>query len=253
MEGIEYLYELCEALPRCGPGDNESTRRAFSAFPTPPKHPFILDIGCGPGVQTIELAKISNGKIIAVDNHQAFLDKLKEQTRNEGLDEKIIPKNVSMLDMDFEENTFDIIWSEGALYFMGFQNGLKRCHHLLKNNGYLAVTELVYTSPNPPDTVIKFFENEYPDIKYIKGKIDVIQKAGFKILLNFTLPESAWLNSYYVPIEKELPGLIKKYQGNEIALGVFEGFRNEITFYKKYSKFYGYEFFIMQKMISIAS
>jgi len=178
MEGIEYLYELCEALPRCGPGDNESTRRAFYTIPTPPKHPFILDIGCGPGVQTIELAKISNGKIIAIDNHQAFLDTLSTQSQKEGLEETIIPKNVSMLDMDFEEKTFAIIWSEGALYFMGFQNGLKRCHELLKNNGYLAVTELVYTAPNPPDAVIQFFENEYPDIKSIKGKIDVIKKQG---------------------------------------------------------------------------
>ena len=253
MEGIEYLYELCEALPRCGPGDNESTRRAFYAIPTPPKHPFILDIGCGPGVQTIELAKISNGKIIAIDNHQAFLDTLREQSQNEGLEDTIIPKNVSMLDMDFEEQTFDIIWSEGALYFMGFQNGLKRCHELLKSNGYLAVTELVYTSPNPPDALIQFFETEYPDINYIKEKINVIQKAGFIMLSNFTLPESAWLHSYYAPIEKELPRLNKKYQGNEIALGVFKGFRDEIDLFKKYSQFYGYEFFIMQKINSVTS
>ena len=136
MEGIEYLYELCEALPRSGPGDNEYTRRAFNFISQTQKHPFILDIGCGQGMQTIELARISNGKIIALDNHQAFLDILMKQARNEGFEEKIIPQNMSMLDMDFEEETFDIIWSEGALYFMGFQNGLKRCHQLLKNKGY---------------------------------------------------------------------------------------------------------------------
>ncbi len=62
MEGIEYLYELCEALPRCGPGDNEFTKRVFYAISKPPKHPFILDIGCGTGVQTIELAKIQDNK-----------------------------------------------------------------------------------------------------------------------------------------------------------------------------------------------
>ena len=64
---------------------------------------------------------------------------------------------------------------------------------------------------------------------------------------NFTLPESAWLDYYYLPIEKELPRLNTKYQGNEVALTVFEEFKHEVDFYKKYSKFYGYEFFIMQK------
>ena len=247
MEGIEYLYELCEALPRSGPGDNEYTRRAFNFISQTQKHPFILDIGCGQGMQTIELAKISNGKIIALDNHQAFLDILMKQARNEGFEEKIIPQNMSMLDMDFEEETFDIIWSEGALYFMGFQNGLKRCHQLLKDKGYLAVTELVYIVPNTPKPVVEYFESEYPDINNIEGKIEEIKKEGFNLISNFTLPESAWLNSYYLPIEKELPRLNKKYQGNEVALAIFEGFRNELDFYRKYSKFYGYEFFVMQK------
>jgi len=49
MEGMEYFYELFEALPRGGPGDNEFTRRAFNVIPKLPKRPFILDIGCGPG------------------------------------------------------------------------------------------------------------------------------------------------------------------------------------------------------------
>lgn len=248
MEGMEYLYELYEALPRCGPGDNAYTQKAFNAIPKLTKQPLILDIGCGSGMQTLELARISNGKIIALDNHQAFLDKLMKAVKEEGLEENIITKNISMLSMDFDEDTFDIIWSEGALYFMGFQNGLKRCHQLLKNNGYLVVTELVYLTPNPPVPVTQYFENEYPDIKDVKGKIELIQNEGFKLLSNFTLSESAWLDNYYMPIEKELPRLNEKYQGNETALGVFEAFQNEINFYKKYSKFYGYEFFIMQKI-----
>jgi len=248
MEGIEYMYELFEALPRCGPGDNESTRRAFNTIPKLPKQPFILDIGCGPGVQTIELAKISDGKIIALDNHQAFLDKLMKTARDKGLFENIIPKNISMLDMDFKENTFDIVWSEGALYFMGFQNGLRRCHQLLKSDGYLAVTEIVYLVPNPPIPVIQYFEKEYPDIKVVKDKIELIQNEGFHLISNFTLQESSWLDNFYLPMEEELSRLNKKYKGNEIALGVFEEMKNEIDFYKKFSDFYGYKFFIMQRI-----
>jgi ubiquinone/menaquinone biosynthesis C-methylase UbiE len=248
MEGMEYFYELFEALPRGGPGDNKSTRKAFNTIPKLPEQPLILDIGCGPGVQTIELTKLSKGTIIALDNHQAFLNKLMKKAKEEQLLDHIVPKNKSMLDMDFEENTFDIIWSEGALYFMGFQNGLRRCHQLLKNDGFLAVTEIVYLVNNPPAPLIQYFEKEYSDIKAVKDKIDLIQNERFHLVFNFTLPESSWLDSFYLPMEKELTRLTKKYQGNEIALGIFEEMKNEINLYKKFSDFYGYEFFIMQRI-----
>jgi SAM-dependent methyltransferase len=248
MEGMQYFYELFEALPRCGPGDNISTRRAYNTIPKIPDQPLILDIGCGPGVQTIELAKLSNGKILALDNHQAFLDKLMRTAKEESLLDHIVPKNMSMLEMDFEEKSFDIIWSEGALYFMGFQNGLRRCHQLLKNDGFLAVTEIVYLVNNPPAPLTHYFEKEYPDIQPVEYKIELIQNEGFHLISSFTLPESSWLDSFYLPMEKELARLNMKYQGNEIALDIFEEMKNEIDLYKEFSDFYGYAFFIMQKI-----
>jgi SAM-dependent methyltransferase len=247
MEEMKYLYELFEALPRCGPGNNESTCRAFSAIAEPPEQPLILDIGCGPGVQTIELARISNGIITALDNHQPFLDTLLKAAREAGVEKNIVTKNMSMLDMDFEKNTFDIIWSEGALYCMGFRSGLRKCHQLLKDGGYLAVSECVYLASGKPEPVTKFFDREYPEIKDIKGNIELIQNEGFALLSHFTLPESAWLDSYYLPMEEELVRLTKKYTGKKIASNVFEQARQEIEIYKKYSRFYGYEFFIMKK------
>ena len=150
--------------------------------------------------------------------------------------------------MDFGENTFDIIWSEGALYFMGFQNGLRRCHKLLKNDGYLAVTELVYLVNNPPDPIVQYFEKEYPDIMSVKDKIDLIQNEKFHLIANFTLPKSSWLDCFYLPMEEEITRLNKKYRSNKTALDIFEEMKKEIILYKKFSDFYGYEFFVMQRI-----
>lgn len=247
MEGMAYFYELFEALPRGGPGDNKSTRKAFNTIPKPPEHPLILDIGCGPGVQTIELAKCSKGRIIAIDNHQSFLDTLIINATEKGVIDHIVAKNMSMLDMEFEKNEFDIIWSEGALYFMGFQNGLKTCRQLLKNDGFLAMTEIVYLVDNPPDRLVQYFEKEYPDITPVQDKIDLIENERFRLISNFTFPESSWLDGFYLPMEEELARLNMKYQDNEIAMGIFKEVKSEINLYKQFSDFYGYEFFIMQK------
>jgi ubiquinone/menaquinone biosynthesis C-methylase UbiE len=88
MEDIEYFYELYTGLPRGGPGDNESTRKAFSYLKNLPSEPLILDLECGHGMQTLELARISNGKIIALDNYQPFLDILNKNAKEEGLEKK---------------------------------------------------------------------------------------------------------------------------------------------------------------------
>jgi ubiquinone/menaquinone biosynthesis C-methylase UbiE len=247
MEGMEYFYELFCSLPRGGPGDNNSTQKAFGYLKNLPSDPFILDIGCGHGMQTLELARITKGRIIALDNHQPFLDILMQKANKKGFEKIIIPKNQSMLEMDFDNDTFDIIWSEGALYFMGFQNGLKRCHQLLKKKGYLVVTEAVLLLPNLPKPLKEFWDNGYPDIKDIKSNISLIQNEGFDLLSHFTLPKSSWIDNYYAPMKKRINELKKKYQGNKIALHMFEECEKEIKIYHTYSDFFGYEFFIMQK------
>jgi SAM-dependent methyltransferase len=246
MEGMEYFYELYTGLPRGGPGDNASTQKAFSYLKNLPFEPLILDIGCGPGMQTIELARISKGKIIALDNYQPFLDILMQNAIKEGFEKRIIPKNQSMLEMDFKNASFDLIWSEGALYQMGFQNGLKKCYQLLKKGGYLAVTEGVMLQSNAPVAAKKFWE-EYPDVKDIKGNIALIQQEHFDIIAHFTLPVSSWTEQYYAPLEKRIYELQKKYQGNTTALQIFARSEKEIEIYKKNSGYVGYEFFIMQK------
>ena len=246
MEGMEYFYELFLGLPRGGPGDSKSTRKAFSYLKNLPFKPLILDLGCGQGVQTIELARICKGKIIALDNYQPFLDILMQNAIREGFEDRITLKNQSMLEMDFKTDTFDIIWSEGAIFVMGFQNGLKKCYQLLKNKGYFVVSEAVLFLLNIPVPLKEFWDEQYPDIKDIESNISIIENEGFDILSHFTLPKVCWID-FYSQMDEKIRELKKKYRDKKIALKIFESFEKESKMYDNYSDYFGYEFFIMQK------
>lgn len=248
MEEMEYLYELFESMPRCGPGNNETTAKAFGMIKGLPENPVVLDLGCGPGVQTLELARLTGSRIIALDNHQPFLDEMMRRAVASGLSAYIEPINMDMFQMDFKDNTFDLIWSEGSLYNMGFQNGLRKCNKLLKRRGSMAVSELVLFSEDPPEEVMNYLESEYPDIKDVKGNLRLIETEGFEVLSHFSLDGEAWLENFYIPMEKELDHMENKYKDNAKAISFLSHMTQEVDMYRLYGAFYGYEFFVMKKV-----
>ncbi len=118
------FWRLRSGLPREGPGSDESTRKALqSVAASLPEAPRILDVGCGPGMQTLVLARETGGHVTAVDRHQPFLDELNRRGARDGLTDRITAVNASMSALDFPDGGFDLIWSEGAIYIMGFAGG----------------------------------------------------------------------------------------------------------------------------------
>jgi ubiquinone/menaquinone biosynthesis C-methylase UbiE len=243
---VNVFFEIHNGLSREGPGDNQSTRRAYRMLTDLPTNPRILDVGCGPGMQTIELAKVSNGKITALDNHQPFLDALKKHVMSEGVSENIKIINGDMNSLGFEAKSFDLIWSEGAIYNIGFEKGLYEWRKFLVDKGYLAVSELCWLNPNPPNEVKTFFSTGYPSMKRFDENLQTIKAAGYRVVGYFVLPESSWWKDYYTPISAKLPALKAKYNGDEEALTVIRCEELEIELFSKYSRHYGYVFYLMQ-------
>jgi len=242
----DIFFEIFNNLPRGGPGDNESTRKAFFLLSDLPERVHFLDIGCGPGMQTIKLSKLINGQIIALDNHQPFLDKLNSEAKREGLENKIKTINNSMFSMDFKKEQFDVIWSEGAVFIYGFENALKDWRMFLKKDGYLTVSEIAWINPYPPEEIKEFFNQEYPPMKTNEENIEIIKENNYNLINSFILPESSWWNYYYIPYEKQVSALKTKYQDNEEKISLLDSALIEIELFRKYSKYYGYVFYIMQ-------
>ena len=243
---MELFFEIHSDLPREGPGDSQSTQKALSLMKDLPVQPFILDIGCGPGKQTMDLIEMTKGRIIAIDNHKPYVDRLNKKASKAGLKNRIHVFYGDMTRPGFKEESFDVIWSEGAIYIMGFENGLKTWKSFLKNGGYVAVTECTWLKPNQPREVQIFFDEEYPDMLDIETNLKVITRSGYDIVDHFTLPEHAWWNDYYHPLEDRIDRLKEKYKDNEEALQCLECECVEIDLYRKYSDTYGYVFYVMR-------
>lgn len=246
---MKYFFEIFEPCFRLGPGDDETTIRVFKMLKGLPDKPEILDIGCGNGAQSLVLAGNFNCHITAIDNHEPFLVFFREKINDNNLHNKITVINKDMNNMDFSNESFDIIWSEGALYSMGFENGLKKIKKLLKTNGYIAISELCWFLDNRPKEISDFFNNMYPDIKNIEDNMSMIEKLDYKIINHFSMPKSSWQIEFYDPLQKSLNNVKDKYKNkdNKEAHDVINMIQLEIDMYKKYSDYYGYEFFILQK------
>jgi ubiquinone/menaquinone biosynthesis C-methylase UbiE len=239
------FFEVHSGLPRENPGDDESTKKAYQMLSNLPEQPRILDVGCGPGAQTVALAKLSRGRIIALDNHQPFLEELKRKAEAEGIS-RIQAVNSDMCALDYAANSFDVIWAEGSIFVIGFEKGLRDWKQLLTSNGYLVASELSWFKREAPEEIQKFFAEVYPQMKTVEENLAIARKAGYCVVGWFPVPESSWWDNYYTPIEAKLPALKSKYQGNPEALGIIACEELEIEMFRKYSAHYGSVFYVLQ-------
>jgi ubiquinone/menaquinone biosynthesis C-methylase UbiE len=242
----ELFFEIHQDLPREGPGRDQYTRKAYKMLPTP-EYPRILDIGCGPGNQTMELARLGGGEVVAVDNHRPYLDELQRKIEAAGLTERVHAVEASMSELDFEAASFDIIWAEGSIYIMGFEQGLTAWRRFLKPGGLVAVSEVSWLKPHPPKAINKFWQEAYPGIALIDECLKRIAGCGYEPLGHFALPEDAWWVEYYEPLQDRLATLRQKYADNETMQKLLAEEQREIDLYRKYNKSYGYVFYLMQK------
>lgn len=241
----KYFYEVFENMSRQGPGSNTATKKAFRMIKGYlPDDPKIIDIGCGKGTQTIQISEMVDADIIAIDNHPFFIEFLKNRTELKTRCARIIPKTGDMTKLKYKKEQFDLVWSEGAIFIIGFKKGLEYWKKFIKHEGFLVVTEAVWLKNDIPEELKKFWDQEYPEIGTIDEKKEIIQKAGYGLFSHFSLPSKAWVD-FYGNMANEIENARKKYMDNQKAQEVYNKLQYEIDMFNKYEGYYGYEFFIM--------
>lgn len=234
---------------RQGPGAEAETLRALELSRLDPALDIaVADIGCGTGAATLALAgKLQNARITAVDLVPEFLELLAARADESGLSHRITTQEGSMDSLPFANESLDLIWSEGAIYNMGFAAGAEAWRRFLRPGGVLAVSEITWLRPDPPGTIRQYWESEYPEIATAAEKIFVLEGAGYDLLGYFALPSSSWIESYYEPTEARIGAFLERHAGEPEAVELVEMERQEAALYKRYQDYFSYGFYVARK------
>ena len=101
-----------------------------------------------------------------------------------------------MFSLNLQKESFDLIWSEGAIYIIGFERGLREWKECLGPKGYMVVTDIAWIKDDPPLEIRRYWEREYPSIMTIDQHLSLIESCGYRLVEHFNLPESAWWDDF---------------------------------------------------------
>lgn len=246
---LNLICEYFSQMERQGPGSPEITLKALNFIDNLTKESRIADIGCGTGGQTMVLAQNAPGQVTGLDLFPDFIRIFNDNAESLGLQNRVKGIVGSMEEeLPFEAASLDLIWSEGAIYNIGFERGLTEWKQYLKKGGYIAVSEASWFTDERPDAINDFWMKAEPGIDTIPNKVAQMQKAGYIPVSTFILPENCWIEHYFAPQAEARAKLLEKYANNE-AVEKFLAFgRHEEELYHRYKEFYGYVFYIGKKI-----
>lgn len=236
------LFRLFEAVPRQGPGDDAITRSLFERYGIPGGR--VLDLGCGTGAAALTLAR-AGAKVTGVDIHQPFLDALAAKANAEGLGARVDTRCADMLKTGFRDGAFDAVWSEGAVYAVGFDAALTECRRLVRPGGAITVSECVWFHPDPPEDVRAHWAAAYPGMRTPGATLDAATDLGLHFLHAEKVPFRVWERGFYAPLEAAMA----QFTGDDDPemQAVIAEQRAEIALHRKWPDVFGYVHFVWDK------
>jgi ubiquinone/menaquinone biosynthesis C-methylase UbiE len=254
----ELFFRIHEGLPRQAPGSEACTLQALDLTGfyggidgTTNGAINVLDVACGPGLHTLHLARaLPDARITGVDAHAPYLDELMNKIETHGFADRVQCQRADMKGLPFPDASFDLIWCEAAVYIMGFRNALESWRRLLKPGARMAISDLVWLQEDRPAEAIDYW-TAYPDMTTLEERRVVIKSAGYHSLGDFVLPEQAWMDPYYQPMQTRINALRQQYANDPVhgaqAEDVLAASEKEITVFRNSGGSYGYAFFVMAR------
>lgn len=246
MEFIDLIVDFFKDNLRQGPGSEEISLITLSEINNLNSDSKILELGCGTGNSALLLADKIGCEVTAVDIFPEFLEVLENKINSSDKQLKIKTLVASFDKLDFYEE-FDLIWSEGAIYNIGFENGINLWKNYLKKGGFIAISDLSFLTEDRPQELTDYWQNNYSEAIYYKEKNNILENAGFELINNIILPEHCWIENYYEQISNRFEEFAIKHNNCDLVNEFIKSEQFEIDLYNKFKQYYGYVFYVACK------
>ena len=201
------------------------TREAYALLPVVGQ-PRILDIGCGSGAVTIELARLSGSEVFGVDTDEAALVEFRRRVEEAGLGHRVKAVNASLFDTGFADESFDVLWEEGVLHLLDAAKGVQACRRLLRTKGHLVLHETA---------------------AWFEGNEAHLRASGFCTVHEYLLPKHCWWTDYYAPLEDRIRRL-REERGHDFSSEKLAQHEREIAMVKADPGRFDCGFFLLQRL-----
>ncbi|MGE4503707.1 MAG: MerR family transcriptional regulator [Desulfovibrionaceae bacterium] len=245
---LELLFELFADTPRQGPGSPESTARALALLPPLPENPRILEIGCGTGGTTLDLAALPGARVTATDVHQPFLDTLSAKLIKAGAG-NVEVRRADMAALPFGPGTFDLVWAESCVFIMGYENALRSWAGLLSGAGLVVLSDLSWLVPaaEAAPEARDFWAEGYPGMLLVEEHAEAALRAGYELLGSFVQPLSDW-EAIHAPLrERGLGRLASEHPGDPQASALVAATVQEMDLLQRRADQYGHVFYALRR------
>ena len=91
------------------------------------------------------------------------------------------------------------------------------------------------------------FEADYPTMGRVDDDLAAIRAAGFSLIDHFPLPDAAWWDDFYTPMEQRIAALRKQHAGDAQAAAILDQLAQEPEIHRRHGDSYAYEFFVARK------
>jgi ubiquinone/menaquinone biosynthesis C-methylase UbiE len=184
------------------------------------KDSLVLDICSALGGPARHLARKYGCRVTGLDATNKMVAEAVKRTENEGLTDLISYKLADVLNMDFEPNTFDVVWGQDAWCYVTDKKMLiQKSYEVLKPGGIIGFTDWLQVGNMPAgewESLNTFMV--FPYMETLEGYEQLLTEAGFSVLEkeDLTLDFATHCHIYQNKLRIELKESIIQHYNEEL-------------------------------------